>query len=263
MELDNYLAVAERAARDAGRLLRQWRGKFDVREKAPADLVTDADLAAQQCIRDILLGEFPDHGFLAEEEGTAADRPGTLRWIVDPLDGTTNYVHGVPFYAVSIGLEREGRPIVGVLYDPVRDACFRAAEGKGTWCGQQRLIVSTASSLHEALVVTSFPPGIRRSDKQVEYFLRVLGQAQSVRRTGSASLNLAYIAMGKFDAFWSTSLSAWDMAAGVLLVTEAGGRCTDLDGSPLRLEGRRLLATNGTTLHEEFVGVLRDADAGA
>lgn len=262
MQLERYLEVAERAARQAGQVLRDWKGKFDVREKARADLVTDADLAAQERIRSILLEQFPDHGFLGEEQqnGTTSSGPrpndgaaAEFRWIVDPLDGTTNYVHQVPFYSVSIALEHNGRPLVGVVYDPVRDACFRAAEGQGAWEGTERLEVSRVESLEEALVVTSFPPGVRRTDQQVEYFLRVLTRTQSVRRTGSAALNLAYVASGQFDAFWSTSLKAWDLAAGILLVAEAGGRTSDLDGRSRPLEEPRLLSTNGTRLHDELV----------
>lgn len=250
MQGDEYLQAAEEAARSAGRVLLDWRGKFSVRLKGRADLVTDADLDAQKTIRDLLLGRFPDHGFLGEEEGHSANRDGEYRWIVDPLDGTTNYVHGVPFYAVSIGLEHHGKLLAGVIYDPERDHCYRAAAGQGAWLGDERLSVSQPESLDDALVVTSFPPGVERSDRQVENFLRVLVRSQAVRRTGSAAMNLAYVAAGKFDAFWSTSLHPWDLAAGVLLVAEAGGRTTRIEGGEFDLMQPELLSTNGTGLHE-------------
>ena len=255
LPLDAYLDTAEGAAREAGKLLVHWEGQLRVRSKGRADLVTDADLAAQRTIREVVLDRFPDHGFLAEE-GEARSTGQEFRWIVDPLDGTTNYVHGYPFYAVSIALERAGELLVGVVYDPLRDECFRAARGQGAWLAEQALKVSRTGSLADALVVTSFPPGVQRGDEQVEYFLRVLERGQSVRRTGSAALNLAYVTSGRFDAFWATSLYPWDVAAGVLLVNEAGGRCTTLEGQPYHPDSPRLLVSNGTVLHDEIQSLL-------
>jgi myo-inositol-1(or 4)-monophosphatase len=260
VQLDQYLQAAEEAARAGGRVLLGWAGKFDVRLKGRADLVTSADLDSQKTIRDLLLGRFPDHGFLGEEEGNRANRDGEYRWIVDPLDGTTNYVHGVPFYAVSIALERRGKPLVGVIYDPVRNHCYRAAAGMGAWLDDEPLRVSQTDSLDDALVVTSFPPGVGRRDRQVEHFLRVLVRSQSVRRTGSAAMNLAYVAAGRFDAFWSNSLHPWDLAAGVLLVAEAGGRTTGIEGDRFEIASPELLASNGTHLHEVLTALFSSCD---
>ena len=248
-----YLQAAEEAARRAGHVLRAWSSKFTVREKSRSNLVTEADFAAQEVIHNFLKGRYPQHGFHGEE-GLNEVRPDSpYRWVVDPLDGTTNYVHGFPYFAVSIGLEFEGRLVVGAIYDPTRDEMFLAARGCGATLNRRPLHKSDVTELGQAMVVASLPVATHPDDIAVKRFLRMLPHAQTVQRTGSAALNLAYVAAGRLDAFWSTSLKPWDMAAGVVLVEEAGGRVTRVDGGPFQLEEPNLLATNGSGIHQELM----------
>lgn len=251
-----FLQAAEDAARQAGQILRSWSSRFTVREKSRANLVTEADFAAQQAIAELLSSRFPQHGLLGEED-LGHDLPeAEYRWIIDPLDGTTNYVHGFPYYAVSIGLEHQGELIAGVVFDPVRDELFMAAKGQGATLNRRRLKCSDVASLDQALVIASLPVATTTSDVAVRRFLDVLPHAQSVQRTGSAAMNLAYLAAGRLDGFWSTSLKPWDMAAGVLLVTEAGGRITQVNGDSFRLAQPDLLASNGSGIHSEISKLL-------
>lgn len=248
-----FLQSAEEAARRGGHVLRTWSTKFTVREKSRSNLVTEADLASQQAIHDFLRGRYPQHGFHGEE-GLDEVRPDSLyRWVVDPLDGTTNYVHGFPYFAVSIGLEHDGQLVVGAIYDPTRDEMFLAARGAGATLNRRPLHKSDTTELGQAMVVASLPVATHPDDVAVKRFLKVLPHAQTVQRTGSAALNLAYVAAGRLDAFWSTSLKPWDMAAGVMLVEEAGGLVTRVDGSPFQLEEPNLLATNGSGIHQELM----------
>ncbi len=248
-----FLQAAEEAARRAGHVLRAWSSKFTVREKSRSNLVTEADFAAQVVIHNFLKGRYPQHGFHGEE-GLNEVRPDSpYRWVVDPLDGTTNYVHGFPYFAVSIGLEFEGRLVVGAIYDPTRDEMFLAVRGGGATLNRRPLHKSDVTELGQAMVVASLPVATHPDDIAVKRFLRMLPHAQTVQRTGSAALNLAYVAAGRLDAFWSTSLKPWDMAAGVVLVEEAGGRVTRVDGGPFQLEEPNLLATNGSGIHQELM----------
>lgn len=252
----DYLQAAEDAARLAGQILRSWSSRFTVREKSRSNLVTEADLASQTAIVDLLRSRFPQHGFLGEED-LGHDQPATdYRWIIDPLDGTTNYVHGFPYYAVSIGLEQHGEMIAGVVFDPVRDELFSAAKGSGASLNRRKLKCSEIATLDQALVIASLPVGTSAADLAVKRFLNVVPHAQSVQRTGSAALNLAYLAAGRLDAFWSTSLKPWDMAAGVLLVNEAGGQITQINGDLFQLEYPNLLASNGSGIHGELRNLL-------
>ena len=251
-----FLQAAEEAARRAGHILRAWSSKFTVREKSRSDLVTDADLASQQAIHEFLRGRYPQHGFHGEE-GLNEIRPGSpYRWIVDPLDGTTNYVHGFPYYAVSIGLEFEGRLVVGAVFDPTRDEMFLAARGAGATLNRRPLRPSENAELSQAMLVASLPVATSAEDPAVRRFLKLIPHAQTIQRTGSAALNLAYVAAGRVDGYWSTSLKPWDMAAGVVLVQEAGGLVTRIDGSPFDVEVPNLVATNGSSIHQELVGLL-------
>ena len=225
-----FLRAAEDAARLGGQVLRSWSSRFTVREKSRSNLVTEADLASQTAIVDLLRGRFPQHALLGEED-LGHDLPAAdYRWIIDPLDGTTNYVHGFPYFAVSIGLEHQGEVIAGVVYDPMHDELFAAAKGMGATLNRRPLKCSAVPSLNQALVIASLPVATRVEEEAVQRFLRVLPAAQTVQRTGSAALNLAYVAAGRVDGFWSTNLKPWDMAAGVVLVTEAGGRVTKIRG---------------------------------
>ena len=248
-EMD-FLDAARDAARLAGSELERWAGKFSVREKSPANLVTEADEAAQDAIYGLIHDRFPDHGFLGEEGLDQSTGESSYRWVVDPLDGTSNYVHRFPYYAVSIALEHESELLVGVIFDPNRNDMFAAVRGQGATLNDQRIAPTSVSELRNAMVVASLPVAAKRDDPAVARFLNVLPHVQTVQRTGSAAMNLAYLAAGRIEAFFSSSLKPWDAAAGALLVSEAGGRITKSDGSPFRIEVPDLLATNGTAIHE-------------
>ena len=232
--LTDYLEAACEAARRGAAVLEEWRSKFQVQEKGRFDLVTDADIGSQRAIRAYLEQRFPGHGFVGEEEGASKERPGPdapPTWVVDPLDGTTNYVHDCPMYCVSIGLQVAGEMVVGVVLDPSRPELFAAAKGHGAWLGQRRLRVSSAAGLEEALLATGFPPDLRGQERTLEWWRRLSLQSRSLRRTGSTALNLAYVAAGRFDGYWAFDNHAWDVAGGMVLVREAGGVITNVDGS--------------------------------
>jgi myo-inositol-1(or 4)-monophosphatase len=248
---DDYLRVCERAVRAGAATIQAWAGRAEVREKGPADLVTQADLQSQEVVRRTVLDAFPDHQFMGEEgsAGPNPDRSGCPRWIVDPLDGTTNFVHGVPHYSVSLALEQNGSLLVGAVYDPNRDECFTAASGGGARLNGRPIRVSQVTDPSQAIGAVGFPPSATADGPDVRMFLAAVGRFQSIRRTGSAALNLCYVAAGRFDAYWSFSTHVWDVAAGVLIVREAGGVVSAVDGGPFRLEDPRFLAAaNGTLL---------------
>jgi myo-inositol-1(or 4)-monophosphatase len=253
---DLFREVAIQAARAGGDVLQDWARRFTVREKSPANLVTEADLASQETIVGVIQSRFPDHGFLGEEELDRSSDGQPYRWIIDPLDGTANYVHGFPYFAVSIGLECAGEMLVGVIFDPTRDEMFVAQQGQGAWLNEQLIRPSSVEALERAFVVASLPSAIDASHPAVGRVLRVLPRAQTLQRTGSAALNLAYVACGRIDAFWSTSLKPWDVAAGFLIVLEAGGAITTTDGVPFDLNVPDLLATNGSPIHGQLVELL-------
>ena len=252
-------AAAETAARTAAAVLESWRSRFSVREKGRADLVTEADVASQTAIREFLLDRFPNHGFLGEE-GDRPPRPtvgGPPTWIVDPLDGTTNYVHDCPAYCVSVGLEADGELVVGVVYDPRQDEMYSAATGLGATLNGRLLRTSDAATLADALLATGFPSDLRGHERQLDWFRYFSLRAQSVRRTGSTALNLAYVAAGRFDGYWGFSNNAWDVAGAVVLVREAGGRVTGMDGGVYDHHAKPCLASNAL-LHEALVAAFRD-----
>ena len=252
----DYLTVAEKAARRGGDVLAEWAGRFTVSEKSPANLVTEADHASQEAIFDCIREHFPEHGFLGEEGLSRIGDDPRWRWVIDPLDGTSNYVHGFPYYAVSIALERDGELFAGTIFDPNRDEIFSAIQGGGVTLNGEQIRPSRAEKLSEALVMASLPIAAGPDDPAVQRLLRIMTHAQHVQRTGSAALNLAYVATGRIDAFWSTSLKPWDVAAGALLVTEAGGRVTCIDGSPAQIEVPDILASNGSGIHQELIELL-------
>ena len=257
--MSEFSTTCEKAARAGGQVLLDWMGRFSVREKGPADLVTDADHASQDVIRRILLGDFPDHGFIGEEDAEPSTSEAEYCWIVDPLDGTTNYVHGAPQFSVSVALTHKGKVIEAVVYDPMADECFSASLGAGAKRNGERIGVSEIRELAAALVAASFSAGLRGESAEVERFLAVLPRCQALRRMGSAALNLAYIAAGRFDAYWATSTKPWDIAAGVLLVSEAGGVVTDVDGGPLELSTGRFAAASTEALHRRLIEVLAES----
>jgi len=253
-----FVSVAENAARRGGLVLQQWSERFTVREKSPANLVTEADFESQKAILQTIRARYPEHSFLGEE-GLCESRPDSeYRWIIDPLDGTSNYVHHFPYYAVSIGLQCAESLIVGVIFDPTRDEMFSACRGHGATLNNGPIQPSAVDEIGQAMAVASLPVSADERSPAVNRFLRVLESAQTVQRTGSAALNLAYVAAGRLDAFWSSSLKPWDVAAGALIVEEAGGRTTRMDGSRLNIEIPDILASNGRGIHEELQGLLSD-----
>jgi len=256
--LDDWLETCQAAALAGGRELLAWRGHFQTREKAPTDLVTDADLAAQSAVREVIAARYPEHAFIGEEQpaGKREFSDDDLVWIVDPLDGTTNYVHGYPCYAVSVALAKAGKPLVGVIYDPVAEECFVAVAGHGAWCNGEPLQISGATMLAQSLVAISLPPRVQRDSPDLLDFIEVVQVCQGVRRTGSAALNLAYVARGCLDAVWANLINPWDVAAGVLLVREAGGVVTARDGGQFDLWHPPFVAASGPELHDALMRVL-------
>ena len=250
-ELQEYLDTCEKAVRAAGAAIRGWIGKTSVQHKGPADFVTEADFAAQEVVKTTVLGAFPHHSVLGEEDQLAGDTPSKTeyRWIVDPLDGTTNYVHQVPHFSVSLALEHDGRILVGAVHDPSADECFTAVAGEGAWLNGRRIRTSGVTDLAKALCAIGFPAATRRDSPELLLFLEGLERIQAFRRTGSASLNLCYVACGRYDVAWSFSTKIWDIAAGTLLIREAGGLVTAPDGGDLILEQGRFLAAANERLH--------------
>ena len=233
---EEHLRVCEDAARAGAAVLQSWRGRFAVSSKGPRDLVTEADLASQTEIRRLVAAAFPDHGFEGEETlpDAAAAEANPLRWVVDPLDGTTNYVHGYPAYCTSVALADGDTLLVGAIYDPLSDECFTARAGHGAWLNGEPLKATSTREPSESLVAVSFPAHSASESLAVRDFLAVLPEVRAVRRSGSSALNLAYVAAGRLDAFWARRIASWDVAAGLLLVQEAGGTTAPLipPGSP-------------------------------
>ena len=260
--LPEFLDAAVDAARRGAAVLESWRARFTVREKSRADLVTDADTASQQAVKDALLGRFPDHRFLGEEEsvGKAIEEtrpaPGSPPlWVVDPLDGTANYVHDVPAYCVSIGLWAGGEPVVGVILDPRMNETFAAARGRGAFLNGSPIRVSTVPTIRDGMIATGFPANYQKQLRNLDTWAKLSAHAQSLRRTGSTALNMAYVAAGRFDGYWAYDNWAWDVTAGMVLIREAGGRVTTADGGPPDPFRPDVLATNGL-IHDELLGVL-------
>ena len=249
--------VAEYAARRAGAILLELSGRVEAREKAPGDLVTDADLASQRAIAAILSDRFPGHTLLAEEEGVMPDPSAEFRWIVDPLDGTINFAHGVPLWCVSIALEHAGELVVGVVYQPLLDDMFSAAKGLGATRNGQAMNVSATDRLSRSLIVCGMPTDFGSdSARQLALMDRFSTGTHSVRRTGNSAWNLAMTAAGGFDVCYATAIQPWDAAAGVVLVREAGGTVTAIDGSPHDLYANSVLASNGLVHSEAALAVI-------
>jgi myo-inositol-1(or 4)-monophosphatase len=253
--------AAVELARDAGVVLREGYGRLHHPErKGRIDLVTEYDRRSERVLLEGIRRRFPDHAVLAEESGEHA-RDSRVRWVVDPLDGTTNFAHNYPFFCVSVGVERDGALAAAAVFDPVRDEMFAASAGAGATLNGRPLAVSDIERLEDGLLVTGFPYDVREHpERSLPAFQAFLMRAQGIRRDGSAALNLCYLATGRFDGFWEGHLSPWDMAAGVLIVREAGGTVTNYSGGPFALDGRQILASNGR-LHEEMKSVLAVARA--
>jgi myo-inositol-1(or 4)-monophosphatase len=263
-DLTMYREAACEAASRGAAVLAHWREQFQVREKGRADLVTEADVGSQEAVRSYLQGRFPEHAFLGEEGPSSSHRPGpgsAPTWIVDPLDGTTNYVHDVPFYCVSIGLEIAGELVVGVVLDPSRNEMFHAAKGQGAYLNWRRMRTSTANRLDEALLATGFPPDMRGQERTLDWWRWFSLRTRSLRRTGSTALNLAYIAAGRFDGYYAFDNHVWDVAGGVVLLREAGGTISNVDGSPFDAYTPDAIASNGP-LHPLLVEAMQNDPRG-
>jgi myo-inositol-1(or 4)-monophosphatase len=255
-QLQIYLDVATEAALVGGAVLQTYAakmqlGEVEIREKGrPGDLVTEADKAAEVEILQVIQRHFPEHRILAEEAGQLGANQSQFLWAIDPLDGTTNYAHQYPAYAVSVGLLIDGVPEVGVIFTPFQQELFRAGRGLGATCNRRSIRVSQTAELHQSLLVTGFAYDRRETlDNNYAEFCHLTHLTQGVRRSGAASLDLAYVACGRLDGYWERGLSAWDLAAGVVIVEEAGGMVTAYDQSSFLIESGRILATNGL-IHE-------------
>lgn len=258
-ETGAVLALAERLARAAGAIQRE-RYETDVRiatKSAAIDLVTEVDHACEALIVETLRAERPDDAVLAEE-GRGQDRTDAAwRWIIDPLDGTTNYAHGYPRFCVSIGVEHHGVRSVGVVYDPLLEEIYTAVRGKGSFLNGRRLRVSEETELGRSLVATGFAYDVRHNPADnLDHFAAFVKNARAVRRDGSAALDLCYLAAGRFDGFWELQLHPWDVAAGFLIVEEAGGRVSDRAGGPPPRTGRDTVASNGR-IHAAMLALLQ------
>ncbi|MGI8996624.1 MAG: inositol monophosphatase family protein [Pyrinomonadaceae bacterium] len=253
------LHFAIHTAREAGRILAEKFGRvaLEVSHKGDIDLVTEADLAAEQLIVERIRSYYPRHAILAEEGGAVVREGGQdeHKWIIDPLDGTTNYAHGYPCFCVSIALERAGEIVVGVIYDPLRDELFAAERGAGATLNGRRIRVSNVEDLNRALLCTGFPYDVRDRGDFARHFTNFIMHAQAVRRDGSAALDLAYVACGRFEGFWEEGLRPWDVAAGALLIEEAGGRVSRYDDSPYDIYAPPIMASNGL-VHAQMMRVL-------
>ena len=252
------LNFAIEMARDAGSLLMQRLGTAKVTNKGDINLVTEADLASENLIIERIRSYYPQHGILAEESGEAVlvgGRRSEWKWIIDPLDGTTNYAHGYPCFCVSIALEHKGVLEIGVVYDPVRDEMFAAERGQGATLNDRTIRVSDVDTLNNAMLCTGFPYNVRERPDFARDFTNFTMAAQAVRRDGSAAIDLAYVACGRFDGFWEDGLNAWDTAAGLVLIQEARGRVSNFDDEPLDVYTAKVLASNGL-IHDQMRAVL-------
>ncbi|ACH38528.1 histidinol-phosphate phosphatase, putative [Citrifermentans bemidjiense Bem] len=256
IDIRKVLDTATTAAREAGALQKErlW-SEHTLSYKGEVDLVTEVDRACEELIVNRISGVFPGHSFLAEENQYPEGDPG-LRWIVDPLDGTTNYAHGFPWFCVSIAFEKEGEILAGVVYHCMMDELFSAAKGEGAFLNGRRILVSQRAPLRQSLIATGFPYDIARdNENNFENFIELQLAARGVRRAGAAALDLACVAAGRLDGYWECKLKPWDVAAGTLLVQEAGGKVTNHAGAPYSVYDHRILASNGA-IHKEMLSIL-------
>ena len=259
--MPSYLEISAEIAREAGGLLAKFferRVAFEL--KGEHDLVTEADRASEQLVVDRLRSHFPSHSIVAEEGGGHAGS-SEFCWYVDPLDGTTNFAHSFPMYNVTLALEQAGELIAGVVFDPERNEMFAAERGGGAYLNNRRIRVSKASRVEDTLMATGFPSRKRHLNVNIHFYYQVAMISHGVRRAGSAALDLAYVSCGRLDGFWEFGLNPWDMAAGALLIQEAGGKCSDMHGGPFSLRGPHLLADNGA-VHDGIVSLFGEVFRG-
>jgi myo-inositol-1(or 4)-monophosphatase len=255
--MPSFLESAIEIAHEAGSLLQYYferRVRFEL--KGAFDLVTEADRASEKLIVDRLKALYPDHSIVAEE-GSGHDSPSEYRWYVDPLDGTTNFAHSYPVYNVTLAVEKAGELIAGVIFDPVRDELFSCEKGAGAFLNARRIHVSRTGKINEALFSTGFPSRRRHQDVNIHFYHQLAMASHGVRRGGAAAIDLAYVACGRLDGYWEFGLSPWDMAAGKLLVEEAGGICRDMNGNPHGLKSPHILVDNGL-IHEELMALFSE-----
>lgn len=252
--MESYLDTAVEIAREAGALLLQLsRRPQEITYKRPSDLVTEADRLSEALIIERLRSHFPKHAMVSEEGG-GQKIDSDFCWYVDPLDGTTNFAHGFPVFCVTLGLTCRREVVAGVVYDPTREEVFTAERGGGAYLNNQRISVSKIPKLSVALLATGFPPFASSHDLNIQFYFRFTQLSHGIRRAGSAALDLCSVAAGRFDGFWELKLNPWDKAAGTLMVTEAGGRVSDLSGGPFNLLGDEVVASNGL-VHDEMCRV--------
>lgn len=254
------LSIAIEAAKEAGKFLKYNVGRvksIETKQGEERNLVSEIDKGSEERIIGIIRRHFPHHAILAEESGASPDLSGSdYKWVIDPLDGTTNYLHGLPVYCVTIGIEYKREVVAGVVYDPNLDELFTAEKGSGAFLNGRRLKVTATSKLIDSLLVTGFPYDIAQNpDNAIGHFVNFLTEARGLRRLGSAALDLSYVAAGRFDGFWEVNLNPWDMAAGQLFVREAGGRVTDFAGGESTIYKKQVLASNGI-IHDAMLTVL-------
>jgi myo-inositol-1(or 4)-monophosphatase len=256
-----FVSAIEAIAREAGELLMGYFARrVPIEYKGDVDLVTEADRASEALIMDRIQARFPRHDVLGEE-GARRETGSDYKWYVDPLDGTTNFAHGFPVFSISLGLEHKGQMIAGVVYDPARGEMFAAEKGSGAYLNQRRMHVSKTTDLSESLLATGFPSHKRHKNPNIHFYHQITLRTHGVRRAGSAALDLASVASGRFDGFWEFNLNPWDLSAGVLLVEEAGGQVTGFFGQPFRLADRDVVATNGL-IHADLLREFKEIFAG-
>lgn len=260
-ESNRHLDVAIRAAKEAGAIqMNHFGHPQSVTYKGEFDPVTEVDRLCDQAIQKGIRQCFPDHDILTEES-PFKEKGSSWRWIIDPIDGTTNYARGFPFFSVSIGLELDGEMTLGVVYNPILDELFIAEKGKGAFIDGKRIYVSQTDQMRRSFLATGFPYDVqKRPDHYLRYFRQFIRQSLAIRRPGSAALDLSYVADGRFDGFWELNLKPWDMAAGILLITEAGGKVTDSEGRPFDIYSGGLLVASNGLIHEQMLKMIEEIE---
>ncbi|MBS3741674.1 MAG: inositol monophosphatase [Candidatus Cloacimonetes bacterium] len=254
--MQKYFDIAQKAAKAAGKIIKNnFHKKKNVSYKGRIDLVTDIDKRAEDAIIQILKNNFPDHNILTEESDFARDDRSEYCWVIDPLDGTTNYVHEFPFVNVSVALQKSKESIVGVVFNPILDEFFYAIKGRGSYKNEQRLVVSQSTELKKSVLATGFPYEMKGERNNLDNFNKIIKECRGVRRPGAAALDLCYVAAGIFDGFWEMELHPWDTAAGILIVEEAGGKIAKFDGAEFSIFDKEIVATNGK-IHEKLINIL-------